>query len=321
MNNNKASYASAISSLDNAESKYKRKLELYDNKLLSLELLETAKNEYISAKSKLEQVLADSDTLKLYPEKINIKKTDITDAEEAVNKAEIALEESLERKRETRIFAPISGIILKQDVAVGQIISSGISNVGGGTLLCSIADLSKLYVTASVDESDIGKIAVDQSVVITVDAYPRIKFEGVIERVAPEGTSTSNVTVFKIKINITDERRKRLKSGMTASVDIILDTREDVLYAPVSAIKENKGEIGVYVKEAAEKDKNAPVKKLKWIPVKRGFNDGSNVEISGNIKEGDEILTSSLKGQDAKTKGSGQRGGGMRMGGGMMRGH
>jgi len=293
----KAAFDSAKSSLLNSESKYKRKQELYNNKLLSLEQLETAENEYITAKSKFEQALADSDALVLYPERIKIKESEAAEVAEAYRKAEISLEEAKERKRETRIFAPISGVILKREVSAGQIISSGISNVGGGTLLFSIADLSKLYVTASIDESDIGKIKPEQEANISVDAFPRIKFKGAVEWIAPRGETVSNVTIFKVKINITDERRKMLKPGMSASVDITIAQNENVLYAPVSAIKEKDGKSGVYLKE-----KNGA---LKWVKARRGVSDGTNVEIIGELKEGDEILVSSLDGEYKLSKDSG----------------
>ncbi|HOK39421.1 MAG TPA: efflux RND transporter periplasmic adaptor subunit [bacterium] len=300
LQNINSSLESAKINLENAEKKYKRQKELYDNNLSSLEQFENAKAEYISAKTRYDQLIADSENLKVYLEKINIRKLEITEAEAQLRKAEIALEEAKERKKETKIYAPISGVIVKKEVSAGQIISSGISNVGGGTLLFTIADLSKIYVITSIDESDIGKIKVGQLAFISVDAFSDKKFKGVVERISPQGEEKSSVTIFKIKINVTDEKKNLLKLGMSASIDILIDEKDDVLYVPISAIKEFRRKTFIIVKRGNKNER---------IPVKKGITDGTYIEIeSKEIEEGEEVMVSNIEfGNKKNFSGSSQR--------------
>ncbi len=85
---------------------------------------------------------------------------------------QVALETSRQRLAETRIYAPISGVVTSRLGQIGQIVSSGISNVGGGTAIMTLADLSHIYVLASVDESDIGQVKEGQPVKITGMPFP-----------------------------------------------------------------------------------------------------------------------------------------------------
>ena len=79
------------------------------------------------------------------------------------------------------VRSPISGTIISRPVEVGQVISSPTSAVGGGTLLMTMADLSKVRVRALVDEIDVGKVSIGQSVSIKVAAYRDKEFFGTVE--------------------------------------------------------------------------------------------------------------------------------------------
>ena len=84
----------------------------------------------------------------------------------------------------------MDGVVTDRKVQTGTIIASGVSNVGGGTTILTLSDLSRIYVLASVDESDIGKVQVGQPATITVDAYPSMQFAGKVVRIASKGVRT-----------------------------------------------------------------------------------------------------------------------------------
>jgi len=107
-------------------------------------------------------------------------------------KAKASLSSAQERHADTRIVAPISGTILNRNVEMGQIIASGTSNVSGGTLLATIADMQEVYVETSVDEVDIGKVSVGQRSTVIADAFPDDRFMGQVERISPLGKTQSN---------------------------------------------------------------------------------------------------------------------------------
>ncbi len=194
------------------ENNYRRSGELFEKHMISQQELDLANVEFVRAKSSLV-------------------------------KARAALSSADERLRDTRIRAPITGIILTKNVEIGQIISSGVSNVGGGSLLATLADMTQVYVETNVDEVDIGRVAVGQTAKVVADAYPDDAFTGEVIRIAPLGKTAQNVTVFSVII-LVKNRGGRLKAGMSASVDIEIFRRQNVLLAPNEALIDPKSEQG-----------------------------------------------------------------------------
>jgi HlyD family secretion protein len=150
-------------------------------------------------------------------------------------RARTTLDRDSVRLSETIVRAPIGGIILQKYVEIGQIITSGISNVGGGTPIADIADMRFVYIEAGIDEIDVGKIRMGQEARVIAEAYPRLKFEGKIIRIAPEARIEQNVTLFDVVIQVENPESK-LKSGMNTTVEITIAREENVLLAPTMAL-------------------------------------------------------------------------------------
>jgi HlyD family secretion protein len=148
-------------------------------------------------------------------------------AKSAVVKAQVALENAKIQLEDTDVRAPITGTIIEQDVARGSVIASATSNVGGGTTLLKMADLSLVQVTTPVDETDIGKVQPGQRATVTVDAYPNRPFEGAVLKIEPQATVQQNVTMFPVRVRI-DNRGGLLKPGMNAEVEIHIGERRNV---------------------------------------------------------------------------------------------
>jgi len=123
-----------------------------------------------------------------------------------------ALDRAQERMEDTVIDAPVLGIILQKYVEEGQIIASGVSNVGGGTPIADIADMRNVYVEAGVDEIDIGKIDVAQRATVRSEAFPNLPYAGEVVRIAPEARVEQNVTLFDVVVRVENTDLK-LKSG------------------------------------------------------------------------------------------------------------
>ncbi|RMF69481.1 MAG: efflux RND transporter periplasmic adaptor subunit, partial [Calditrichaeota bacterium] len=150
--------------------------------------------------------------------------------------AQTTLDRAKERLAEAVVRAPIDGIILQKYVEEGQIIASGVSNVGGGTPIVDIADMRNVYVEAGIDEIDIGKVRPGQIAIVRADAYPQLRFRGRIVRIAPEAKIEQNVTLFDVVIEV-ENKEGKLKSGMNANVDITIVNKDNVLMAPAIALK------------------------------------------------------------------------------------
>jgi len=150
-------------------------------------------------------------------------------------KAQTNLDDAKERLSETVIRSPIDGIVLQKYVEIGQIIASGISAVSGGTTIASVADLSKVYINASVDEVDIGQIEPGQKATIIAESYPDREFNGTVIRIHPQAIVQQNVTTFDVTIEV-DNSDGLLMAGMNTSVEITAGFRQNVLLVPREAL-------------------------------------------------------------------------------------
>jgi HlyD family secretion protein len=150
--------------------------------------------------------------------------------------ATTALERARERMEDSVITAPVPGIILQKYVESGQIIASGVSNVGGGTHIADVADMRDVHIEAGVDEIDIGKIRVGQLATIRAEAYHDQVYEGEVVRIAPEARVEQNVTLFDVVVRV-ENTDGNLKSGMNATLEIVIVDRPDVLTIPVAALQ------------------------------------------------------------------------------------
>jgi HlyD family secretion protein len=151
-------------------------------------------------------------------------------------RAQIDLENSRINFEDTDVRAPISGTIIEKSVERGQQIASAVSNVGGGTLLMRMADLSLVQVITLVDETDIGKVKPGLEATVTVDAYPNRPFRGTVLKIEPNDTTVQNVTMFPVRVRI-ENRDGLLLPGMSAEVDISIGRREGVLAVPNAALR------------------------------------------------------------------------------------
>lgn len=156
-------------------------------------------------------------------------KAEVIRSQVAVENARIALED-------TDVKAPMTGTIIEKLVEKGQVISSPTMDVGGGTLLLKMADLTSVQVKALVDETDIGKIQPGQPVTVTVTAYPNQPFEGVVAKIEPQAMAEQTVTTFSVLVTL-DNADGLLRPGMNADVEIRIAERRDILAVPTIALK------------------------------------------------------------------------------------
>jgi HlyD family secretion protein len=142
----------------------------------------------------------------------------------------------------------MDGLVIRRDVELGDTVMSGVSSFNAGTVLMTVADVDTMIIKAGINEVDIGKIRLDQPVKITLAAYPKMKFEGVIDRIAPAARLEEKVKVFDVEIAI-DRQGAELRTGMTANIDVVGEKRQAVLTVPVEAIFKKDETDVVYVKK------------------------------------------------------------------------
>lgn len=277
-----ANRASAQVNAREARAKADRVKSLFERQLASSEEAESAEATAVSAQSSLESAIIAVEQIRNSELSLENRANDVRLAEAALETDRIALSNAQQRLRDTKVYAPISGIIASRPVQVGNIVASGVSNVGGGTTIMTISDLSRVFVLGSIDESDIGKIQLGQPVNIRVDAYPDRRFRGRVTRIATTGVATSNVVTFEVKIEVLSRDKSLLKPVMTANLEIVAAESEDTIIIPADAISRNKeGKRIVKVKVAEGKTEEREVE--------LGISNGAQTEIVDGIAEGEEV--------------------------------
>lgn len=200
---------------------------------------------------------------------------------------------------DTVLRSPIDGIVLEKQVEVGQVISSGVSNVSGGTTLAVVADLRKVFVTADVDETDIGRVKEGLRVEVVPDAYPQKSFHGIVERINPKSKVVQNVTTFEV-MTVVENEEDLLKAGMNANVDIVIAGRDDALVIPRKAVQQAgeaaaiAGMLGLEMDAGAMDMRTRVVfvrdsENLEAREVKVGLFDWNQYEITEGLTEGEEV--------------------------------
>jgi len=286
----------AEANAEDAQTKATRFKDLLAKKLASQEEYDTAQTATVQAIAALDQARVKTEELQTQERTHEQLRQQIRIAEAQVKNDLTALDLARERLNDTKIYSPIDGVVTARNVQIGQIISSGISNVGGGTTALTVSDLSRIFSLASVDEADIGKVAVGQPAEITVDAFPGKRFAGQVERIAIRGVNISNVVTFEVKIEVTSKDKVLLRPEMTANVDIIAAARDSVLSVPSDAIVRKRGKTHVTVVKASGEKED--------LPVETGISDGQRIEISTGVTAGETVVN--YQGADSKWKRGGR---------------
>ena len=279
-------------------------------------ILDQAKSDLEAAKVRLENAQSQFERGKELHSKASISDKDFEDIQENFAQAkstlvrtEVTFENAKISLDDTIVRSPVKGTIISRTVEVGQVISSPTSAVGGGTILMTMADLSKVRVRALVDEIDVGKVSIGQIVSIKVAAYRDREFFGTVTKVEPKAMIEQNVTTFPVLIDI-DNNENLLLLGMNTDVVIevlnrdvsvsaptmSLRTRKDI-YSAANILNLSKDSVDKFLvdyKEGENFNKFIVIKETKNGPellwVKIGASDLLNVEILSGLKQNDVVF-------------------------------
>ncbi len=145
------------------------------------------------------------------------------------------------------ILSPMDGVVIRRPVALGEAVT-GAGSFNAGTVIATVADLSRMIVKAGVFEVDIGKVAVGAAVEVTLDAFPKAKFTGKVTRMAPAARLDRDGKVYDVEV-VLDAQGKELRTGMTAFAKIFGEKAFGVLKVPVEAVFRKDDKDIVYVRK------------------------------------------------------------------------
>ena len=161
------------------------------------------------------------------------KKTDVETTAAAVQSAEIALKRARTNLKYAEIRSPITGTVIERSIEAGQTIAA---SMNAPTLFTIAEDLSHMQIEAAVDESDIGQIKEGMAARFTVQAHSEETFIGAIKQIRLQPATVENVVTYTVLVDALNEKGLLLP-GMTATVDFIVEERQNALALPNSALK------------------------------------------------------------------------------------
>lgn len=211
------------------------------------------------------------------------EQTDITIYEIRVAQAQTALDEALYALNDATVAAPFDGVVTAVHVAPGEQASG---------LVAEMIATDGLEVILSVDEIDVGKLAVGQPATITMETWPDVELASEITAIAPRSNAGSNGAVsYDVHLGL-PETDLPILVGMTANADLLTANREDVLLVPNAAIHPDR-ENGTYTVNVVRTDADGGRENLPVV-VTVGARDSRYTQIVDGLVEGDEVLLGEL---------------------------
>ena len=200
-----------------------------------------------------------------------------------LQQAALNLEQAKLRLTNATLVAPFDGTVAELNISIGQ-------SVGAGQLQPAIvvADLSSFHINVGVDESSVGQLKVGQPVRITIDALPDQNLTGHVDRIAPTATNVGGIISYKVTITL-DPTAALVRGGMSANVDIVTATHENVLIVPNWTIRIDRatGKTYVNVRRAD---------KLEEVEIVTGLRNSNDSEVISGVNESDVLVVPQASG-------------------------
>jgi RND family efflux transporter MFP subunit len=217
----------------------------------------------------------------------------VKQAQQQINSTSVQLDTAKRNLNNAKIESPIDGTLLAVNIKVDEY-----ANIASPTPAFVVGNIQNLFAFLTVNEIDISKVKVGQTVDLTVDALTKT-IAGKIIQIDDSGTNITGIIYYKIKVSIPDQAG--LKPNMTTNGEINVDSKIAVLMLPSSAISQRLNKS--YVKLAKYDDKG--VLTPQEIEVQTGINNNTTVEIVSGVNEGDEVVIISVKSQSTAPFGLG----------------
>ena len=241
--------------LKQVETDYKRTESLHEQKIVSDEEFEKARQQLKQAR---EEKAAADDALQV--------------VRDGVSRSNASASSTL-------IRSTISGVILDIPVKVGNsVINSNTFN--DGTTIATVADMDDLIFDGNIDETEVGRLSTGMPVKISVGALQDLSFDAILEYISPKATVNNGANQFEIKASVKIPSDVTIRSGYSANAEIVLDKADGVVTLPESAIQFEGEKTYVMIKEA-----DGYVRR----DVETGLSDGINIEVKDGIKAGDKV--------------------------------
>ena len=293
MEQNESNYRYAVAGYEKAKNEYERSQKLFTDNLISSAELDIAKSTYEQAKAQVDQ-------------------------------SDAALKQAKDNLAKTTIYAPMDGTVSQLNKKVGEMAMGSQFTLD---VIMIIADLTKMLAETEIDENDVVSVSTGDTAEIVVDAFPDSTFRGVVKEIANTGLTRGSgtqeeVTNFLVKVAMIDVP-DRMRPGMSATVDIMTETRVNVLKVPIQCVtvrkpraeeadaadadaEEEAGAEDAVVEEGAQASSPDDEEDIRvvfvirdgvahQVPVTTGITSDTEWEIIEGLKKGEEVVSGSYR--------------------------
>lgn len=235
--NQKANVIRAQSQVTDTKAKLARRLEMFDQKVVSREDRDTAQANYDQAVASLEaaqaQLTASQSSLESSKAQKDVVSTQLITSQSQVKQQEANLQQAQLDLDHTKIVSPVDGVVIARNMDVGQTVAASFS---APTIFQIAQGLTQMQVDTNIDESDISKIQIGQEATFTVDAYTGQTFRGEVFQIRRAPVNVQNVITYVVVVRV-DNPDLKLFPGMTANVRILTERVSNVLRLPSAALR------------------------------------------------------------------------------------
>ncbi|MGA7955248.1 MAG: efflux RND transporter periplasmic adaptor subunit [Gloeobacterales cyanobacterium] len=265
-----------------SRSTYESNVQLFASGAISRNALDTSRSAYEANQAHMKSLQQQYSLIRA-----GSRQEDIDAASAQVMQARGALKTIQTQIKDTFIRAPFAGIITQKYADVGAFVTptTSASATTSATSSSILALANNLEAIANVSESDVRNIYPGQPVELQVDAYPGRIFKGKVRLVAPEAVVAQNVTSFQVRVQILNDPKHQLKSGMNLTASFLVARRKGALMIPTPAVMSEAGGTGVYVLQG----KNRSV----FRPIKVGATVGTQTEVLSGLTIDDRVYITS----------------------------
>jgi HlyD family secretion protein len=310
--------------LEQSKLSYARTEELYKDKLVAKQDLDTRRTDYDSKAAAVREAQAHYAQTKAQRDQAAAQ---LASTQRRVMLARATLAHYSDVLQKTYSTAPLDGMVTNLPVRVGETVVPGIQN-SAGSLIMTIADMSLITAEVKVDETDIVNVTLGQAADVTIDAVPNKTFKGHVSEIGntailrSTGLAASQSTIssqeakdFKVVIAL-DNPSPELRPGLSCTSKITTATRKNALTIPIQALTvRQKGDLEPAAKDgkavqaaakvdaAAEKAKKEEIQgvfaihgeQAQYRKVDTGITGATDIEVLSGLREGEEIVTGSYK--------------------------
>ena len=209
----------------------------------------------------------------------------------------------------TNIISPVDGTVVARNITIGQTVAASFQTP---TLFLIATDLTRMQVDTNVSESDIGAIKDGDPATFSVEAFTDRTFHGTVVQVRQAPQTVQNVVTYDVVVGA-DNGQFLLKPGMTATVSIVTDRREQVLRIPNQALRFTPGGMPTVQPGPSPATSNAGGQAQVWIlrsgkpvavSITTGLADDAYTEVrAGDLRSGDQVVIGEQRVGSAKTRG------------------